>query len=513
MASFSSLTSGNGTSNSAFNSSSHSPTTGRLVIAFFCGGYTGASTTPSLGGTPISGNSLTWNAIGSTRFPQGAAKGGARRWVIVAAYYAIATAPTSGATTFNFGASVDYADWSIFETSDYDPSNPIRNIVLTADSSTTPGNSLTEGSFFGTGDGTVAGWATTTGSTGAAVTQSAGSGMTAMDNLSSGRLMTEYAAGNISSPATSGPSNAGGIAFEVVNSGVLSSVTTALTASTSGQSVTVTSPRGAWTSGTPGSPAFYMDSSEGSTGVITAQTVNSATSVTLTITTGAAGIVRIVDPLMGTTLVIPVTGTAASPIYEYPTATVSNQLTSNDVLGQNASAWSSINKGQTSSAAFYIGLLEGGSPATDDQYVEVNVGPTTLVGAATISQIDAYMIAEIVDANQSGHTLICHADIKTAGQNSGAYLGDVTGSTQTGAGTITSSAMSFTGLAWSQADLNAAVIKFRIVTHTVSNSCHFRIRAVWVKATFASSGPSHGVIASVIAHMLAALSFGTPDSP
>jgi hypothetical protein len=78
---------------------------------------------------------------------------------------------------------------------------------------------------------------------------------------------------------------------------------TSVASSSSGNTLTLTGTNTLWTSGTPGSPTFTV-----SGGTITAQTVASATSATLTYTAPATGPVTITDPSDTATASLAITG-------------------------------------------------------------------------------------------------------------------------------------------------------------------------------------------------------------
>ena len=90
---------------------------------------------------------------------------------------------------------------------------------------------------------------------------------------------------------------------------------TSLILGSTGNLVTLTGIGTSWTPGTPGSPTFTLTST-GTGASITAQTVASTTSATLTITAGTAGVITITDPGTGATATINVanaTGAGANP--------------------------------------------------------------------------------------------------------------------------------------------------------------------------------------------------------
>jgi hypothetical protein len=105
-----------------------------------------------------------------------------------------------------------------------------------------------------------------------------------------------------------------------------------------GYLITVTGTGTSWTPGTPGSPTFTA-----SAGAITAQTVNSATSATLTYSApGATGSVTITDPSTGATAILTITSLNSyapnnSDIYYSPGSWVVNGTSS--ATANNAGAY------------------------------------------------------------------------------------------------------------------------------------------------------------------------------
>jgi hypothetical protein len=100
---------------------------------------------------------------------------------------------------------------------------------------------------------------------------------------------------------------------------------TSVTASSTGNAITVTGTGTAWTAGTPGSPTFTA-----STGTITGQVVASTTSGTLTYNAPASGPVTIKDPSTGLTATLTITGgqsMAAAPSTSTNGQTVTYTLT------------------------------------------------------------------------------------------------------------------------------------------------------------------------------------------
>jgi hypothetical protein len=85
-----------------------------------------------------------------------------------------------------------------------------------------------------------------------------------------------------------------------------------LAPTTTGNVVTITGTGTTWSAGTPGSPTFAISPTGGGQ-AITAQTVNSATQATLTVSTGAAGTITISESQNMTSVSITVqAGTSAT---------------------------------------------------------------------------------------------------------------------------------------------------------------------------------------------------------